>query len=46
MVATSHDVMLDIELYQPTDEANRSPWLQALAKTDGCSAVVRTLTVG
>ena len=22
MVATSHDVMPDIELYQPTDEAN------------------------
>ena len=29
MVATSHDVMLDIELYQPTDEANAL----ALART-------------
>ena len=31
MVATSHDVMLDIELYQPTDEANAL----ALANTLG-----------
>ncbi len=31
MVATSHDVMPDIELYQPTDEANAL----ALANTLG-----------
>ena len=38
MVATSHDVMLDIELYQPTDEANALA-LAANLRTDGHSLV-------
>jgi len=32
MVATSHDVMLDIELYQPTDEANALALAASLGK--------------
>jgi len=32
MVATSHDVMLDIELYQPTDEANALALAGSLGK--------------
>ena len=46
MVATSHDVMPDIELYQPTDEANALSLANTLGKDGWWSGVVKTLMVG